>query len=68
MNGHAVPTEKMRHDTLDSLAAAMAYFVKIVGEVPGVLKGDVNAAFRRIPIYAEHRWACAIVFMVNGKV
>ena len=31
-------------------------------------QADIDAAFRRIPIKPEHRWASGIAFKVNGKV
>ena len=68
VNGHITPSEKMRHDTIDNLAAAMRHFVELVGEVPGLIKADIDAAFRRIPIAPEHRWACWIAFVVRGQV
>ncbi len=57
VNGHTVPAEKMSHDTLDTLAMTMKKFVSKVGCVPGLLKADIDAAFRRIPIRPQHRWA-----------
>ena len=58
----------MRHDTMDTLAEAMRQFVELVGEVPGLIKADIDAASRRIPIASEHRWACWIAFVVMGQV
>ncbi len=29
---------------------------------------DIDAAFRRIPIAPEHRWACGVAFVVDGQV
>ena len=31
-------------------------------------KKHIKAAFRRMPIKSEHRWAAAIVFKAEGKV
>ena len=39
-----------------------------MGEVPGLWKADIDAAFRRIPVRPEHRWACGIAFMVGKQV
>ena len=36
--------------------------------VPGLWKADVDAAFRRIPLLAEHRWAAAVVFKWLGEL
>ena len=68
VNGHTVPAEKLSHDTLDMLAAAMCKSKELMGKPPGLIKGDIDAAFRRIPVAAEHRWACGIAFLVDGKV
>ena len=38
VNGHTMASEKMRHDTLDVLAATLRKFVDVVGHVPGLLK------------------------------
>ena len=58
----------MSHDTLDVLAATMTEFVEEVGEVPGLMKADVDSAFRRIPVRADHRWACGVAFVVGWQV
>ena len=68
VNGHVAPCEKMTHDTLDSLAQVMSAFVELVGEVPGLAKADIDAAFRRIPIRPDQRWACGVAFMIVGQV
>ena len=62
VNGHVMPTEKLRHDTLDALALAASMFVDLVGVVPALFKADVDSAFRRIPIMPQHRWACGVGF------
>ena len=38
VNGHVAPTEKMRHDTLDSLVESMSPCVEKVGCLPGLIK------------------------------
>ncbi len=38
VNGHTVPTEKLSHDTLDVLAAAMCRFKEVTGCIPGLMK------------------------------
>ena len=68
VNGHVMPEEKMKHDTLDELCAVMSLFVELTGKVPGLWKADVDAAFRRVPVRADHRWACGIAFVVKGVV
>ena len=49
VNGHTAPSEKLGHDTLDALARIMTMFFKLVGEEPGLFKGDIDSAFRRLP-------------------
>jgi hypothetical protein len=36
--------------------------------LPGIWKADIKAAFRRVPLKAEHTWAAAVAFKVAGKV
>ena len=31
------------------------------------MQADIDAAFRRIPVAAEHRWACGVAFIVSGQ-
>ena len=40
----------------------------VLGEIPGLFKADIDAAFRRIPIKPAHRWACGITFRALNKV
>ena len=67
-NGFTVIGEKMTHDTLDALSEASSLFVDRVGEVPGLFKADIDAAYRRIPIKKEHRWIAGIAFKMGGLV
>jgi len=68
VNGHTAPQEKLSHDTLDGLGEAMSRFVKLVGQPPGLMKADIKSAFRRIPVKQEHRWACGVAFVAEGRV
>ena len=34
----------------------------------GWWQADIDAAFRRIPVAAKHRWACGVVFKLIEKV
>ena len=68
VNGHTAAHESMKHDTLDALASAMAFFIAVTGQIPGLLKADIDAAFRRVPVQAADRWACGIAFLVRGLV
>ena len=39
----------------------------VVQVVPGIWKADIKAAFRRMPICKEHRWAAGIAFKAEGQ-
>ena len=68
VNGHTYPGEKLKFESLDDLAAAMKYIVAATHQIPGLMKSDIDAAFRRIPIASKHRWLCAVIFAVDDKV
>ena len=68
VNGHVKASEKLHHDTLDALALAMRKYVEQLGCIPGLLKSDIDSAFRRVPVAPEHRWACGVAFVVDGDV
>ena len=67
VNGHVCPSEKLCHDTLDKLALAMQFYVTVMGIIPGLLKADIDSAFRRVPVCEAHRWACGVAFLVGGE-
>ena len=58
----------MRHDTVDVLAQVMSDFVDKVKAIPGLLKADVDSAFRRVPVAPEHRWACGVAFKCEQTI
>ena len=68
VNGHTAPAERIKHDTLDALAIGMPVLKEKVQEVPGLIKADVDSAYRRVPIRPEHRWACGVAFRAFGQV
>ena len=68
LNGHVTASEKLHHDTLDALALAMKKYVEQLDCIPGLLKSDIDSAFRRVPVAPEHRWACGVAFVVDGEV
>ena len=68
VNGHAVPSEKLKHEALDELCSVLEAFVELTDHCPGLWKADIDAAFRRIPIRADQRWACGVAFRAHGKV
>jgi len=68
VNGCCQPSEKLHNDRTSLLWEVMRLHVEIVGELPMLCKADVDAAFRRVPIRPEHRFAAYIPFIANGKV
>ena len=68
VNGKCVIPEKIKHHHLDDLIDGMKHFISVMNVLPGLWKADVDAAFRRIPLRPEHRWAAAIVFACKGVV
>ena len=58
----------MTHDHLDDLLAGMRQFRILLGELPGLWKADVDAAFRRLPIRKDHRWAASVAFVYKEVV
>ena len=68
VNGCSGIPERIEHHHVDHLEAAIKLFVQLMGCVPGLIKADVNAAFRRIPLLPAHRWAAAIAYKVGAVV
>ena len=66
INGHFALPATVSHDHLDDLFASMKLFKQQTGEVPGLWKADVDAAFRRIPLRADHKWAAGITYVHDG--
>jgi len=56
----------VHHEAQGNVSVSQSHFC--VQVVPGMVKADIKAAFRRMPIKSEHRWAAAIVFKAEGKV
>lgn len=59
---------KLKHHHLDDLIAFIQYFIALFGVVPGLFKADIDAAFRRIPLFPEHRWAATIMYSAHDVV
>ena len=68
VNGKTVPVEKLKHQSIDGLTQLLRYFYEMTGTVPQLFKADVDSAFRRIPIAAEHLWATGFAFLVKEQV
>ena len=67
-NGHTTSHEKLAYDSLDTLIMVMRMIQACLGTAPCLMKADIDAAFRRIPVRARDRWAAWIAFMVAGQV
>ncbi len=46
VNGHCCIPEQTHHDHLDDLFGATRLFIEQVGQLPGIWKADIDAAFR----------------------
>ena len=68
VNVHTAVSEKMCHERLDALSKGLRLSVTLTGALPGLIKADVDAAYRRIPVCAKHRWACGIAYALSGQV
>ena len=55
-NGSCSASEKLSNDRYDKLAAVAQLFYAALGCVPALMKCDIDAAFRRIPVKPDHRW------------
>ena len=68
VNGATLVPETVRHDHIDDLAVVMRKFRTLNGHTPGLFKADVDAAFRRIPLRPDHRWAAAVAYRYRGQI
>lgn len=67
VNGHTVIHEGIRHDHLDQYTEMLRAFVAETSKLPHLWKADIDSAFRRLPLRAEHRWAAAVAFKHQGQ-
>ena len=67
VNGCTLLPEAVHHDHIDDLAVVMRRFREVCGEIPGLFKADIDAAFRRIPLKPGHRWAAAVAYQYRGE-
>jgi hypothetical protein len=56
---------KLQMDGLDALVAAIQSYVAIAGKAPHLWKADIDAAFRRVPIQPQDRWAAWVAFLAE---
>ena len=68
VNGCSAIPEKIMHHHVDDLAVAIKLFIQLMACIPGLIKADVKAAFRRIPLLPAHRWAAAIAYKLGDEV
>ena len=66
VNGHFSRGKSIRHDHLDDLHAASKLLFEVVGEVPGLWKVDIDAAFRRVPLKESDKWAAVVAYLLDG--
>ena len=57
MNACCTQEEKLTNDGVDHLFHVVREFTEKVGEVPGLWKADIDAAYRRVPLKASDRCA-----------
>jgi len=67
INGFTAVPEKICHDHLDDLLRVIARLMDTGSGVPSLWKADIDAAFRRLPLDPEHRWAGAVAFKHAGR-
>ena len=68
VNENVIQTEKLRTENLDDLSAVSSKLFELTGRPPSLIKADVDAAYRRIPVQPDQRWLVWIVFMVCGQI
>jgi len=67
VNGCSAIPEKVQHDHVDDLAEGMSKFRRLMKEPPALVKADISAAFRRVPLFPDHRWAAGVAYMAEGQ-
>ena len=68
VNGHTWAAEKNSPSTIDQLAQVMRAIKERTGEVPHLLKADIDSAFRRIPVAPRDRWCGGFAYVCSGKI
>ena len=68
INAATCAREKVSCDTLDSFFASMRRLEQLVDGPKRLWKADIDAAFRRIPIRADHRKYAQVVLQVGEDV
>lgn len=68
INGHVDVVNPITHDHLDGLQEAMRLQHEASGCAPGLWKADIDAAFRRVPLREDHKWAAVVAYCYKGEV
>ena len=58
------PSVKLRVDGIDPFVVAIRKRCDVAIDLPHLFKADIDAAYRRIPLAPEHRWAAAVAVKV----
>ena len=61
-------TEKLSNDRYDKVAAVAQSLYAKTNCIPALLKCDIDAAFRRIPVKPDHRWLLWAVVLLNDQI
>ena len=67
INGHCDLPGRVSHDHLDCLLLLLLQVFDAIGMAPWLWKADIDAAFRRVPLAAAHRWAAVVAYLVDGR-
>ncbi len=65
VNAITQASEKLHHDSIDALFKSVRWLVR-TGRKVQLWKADIDAAYRRVPICPEHRWAAGVTFAHEG--
>ena len=68
LNGCCKPCEKYNNESLDQFMCLIESFFAESGSVPHVWKADIDAAYRRVPVRDEDRWATGTAFKHGDSI
>ena len=68
INACTQPSVKLFVEGVDCLVEVLRRVFAITGKAPHLVKADIDAAYRRVPIDPADRWAAAVAFTCKGKV
>ena len=67
VNGCSTLEEKLTNDGIDALFQVARDFAEKVEGPHCLIKADIDAAYRRVPLKAADRWAAVIAFKADGQ-